>query len=407
MTHPALRSPNVVLACGSLILLLALGVRQTFGLYLQPMSTDLGWGRETFALAIALQNLVWGLAQPFAGAIADKSGPGRVLVGAALFYCAGLALMAQATGVFMLNASAGLLIGFGLSGTSFGVVMGVVGRIFPPEKRSLALGIAGASGSFGQFIMVPYGQSLISGFGWQLSLILLAATMALIIPLSTVLSGRHSGVQHGPSSSPSSPRAAVSEALSHRGYWYLSASFLVCGFQTIFIMLHLPVYLIDQGLTPVDGMTALALIGLFNVVGSYLCGFFGGRYSKKRLLSIIYLTRSIAIALFLIVPKTPASAYVFAIVMGLTWLGTVPLTNGLVAQIFGVNFLSTLFGVVFLAHQIGAFLGAWYGGYIFDLIGSYLPVWIITIALGVLAAILCLPINERPIGRLMQKGTAA
>jgi MFS family permease len=333
MTHPALRSPNVVLACGSLILLLALGVRQTFGLYLQPMSTDLGWGRETFALAIALQNLVWGLAQPFAGAIADKSGPGRVLVGAALFYCAGLALMAQATGVFMLNASAGLLIGFGLSGTSFGVVMGVVGRIFPPEKRSLALGIAGASGSFGQFIMVPYGQSLISGFGWQSSLILLAATMALIIPLSTVLSGRHSGVQHGPSSSPSSPRAAASEALSHRGYWYLSASFLVCGFQTIFIMLHLPVYLIDQGLTPVDGMTALALIGLFNVVGSYLCGFFGGRYSKKRLLSIIYLTRSIAIALFLIVPKTPASAYVFAIVMGLTWLGTVPLTNGLVAQI--------------------------------------------------------------------------
>jgi MFS family permease len=385
------RTPAVILACGSIILMLSLGTRQSFGLFMQPMSSDLGWGRETFAFALALQNIIWGVAQPFAGMIADKYGATRVAVLAGILYALGLALMAHADSVLMLNLSAGLLIGLGMSGSAFGVVMGVVGRVFPAEKRSMALGIAGAGGSFGQFIMLPYGQTLISGFGWVSALLVLAVSAFLIVPLAFALPGKNTV----PHISTQSMSEALKEAASHRGFWLLSASFLVCGFQTIFIMVHLPAYLVDKGFTPAQGMTALALVGFFNIVGSYLCGFLGGRYSKKYLLSSIYLIRAVAIVAFISLPLTVWSIWLFAAVMGLSWLGTVPLTNGLVAQIFGVKYLSTLFSISFLGHQIGSFFGAWYGGYMFDVTGSYTVVWIIAAALGLIAAILCLPIDER------------
>lgn len=378
--------------------MLSLGTRQSFGLFLTPMSFDLGWGRETFAFAIALQNLIWGMAQPFAGLVADKFGATRVVVAGGLLYAIGLVCMALANTGLTLDLSAGLLIGLGLSGTSFGVVMGVVGRMVSIAKRSLALGVVGAGGSFGQFIMLPYGQTLITNFGWQWSLFVLAVTAALIMPLATVLAGKPAGdsiIQDNQTAA-----EAVRQAASHKGFWYLTFSFLVCGFQTVFIMIHLPAFLMDNGMGPLTGMTALALIGLFNILGSYLCGLLGGRYSKKYLLSSIYLLRAGVIALLVVVPVTPVTVYLFAAVMGLTWLGTVPLTNGLVAQIFGVKYLATLFSIAFLGHQIGSFLGAWYGGYMFDVAGSYLNVWMVAIGLSIVAALLCRPIDERRIGTL-------
>jgi predicted MFS family arabinose efflux permease len=385
------RTPAVVLACGSIILMLSLGTRQSFGLFLQPMSTDLGWGRETFAFALALQNLVWGLAQPFAGMIADKFGAARIIVAAGVLYATGLALMAYSDTGFAFNVSAGILVGLGLSGSAFGIVMGFVGRTFPPEKRSMALGIVGAGGSFGQFIMLPYGQALISQFGWFSALLVLAVSSFLIVPLAAALAGN----SRTPGRSGQSMTAAIHEAATHRGFWYLTTAFLVCGFQTIFIMVHLPAYLVDRGMAPAQGMIALALVGFFNIVGSYLCGFLGGHFSKKYLLSWIYGIRSVAILIFIALPLTQWSTWIFAAVMGITWLGTVPLTNGLVAQIFGVKYLSTLFSISFLGHQVGSFLGAWYGGYMFDATGSYMVVWMVAAALGVLACVLCLPIDER------------
>jgi MFS family permease len=390
------RTPGVVLACGSVILMLSLGIRQSFGLFLQPMSGELGWGRETFAFALALQNLVWGLAQPFAGMIADKFGAARVIVAAGVLYMLGLALMAYSETGLAFDISAGILVGLGLSGSAFGVVMGVVGRAFPPEKRSMALGAVGAGGSFGQFIMLPYGQLLISQLGWLNALLVLAASSFLIVPLASALAGRNAAA----ASSNQSMSEALQEAAAHHGFWYLTASFLVCGFQTLFIMVHLPAYLTDKGMTPLEGMTALALIGFFNIVGSYLCGVLGGYLSKKYLLSWIYAIRGVAILAFVTLPLTAWSTWVFAAVIGFTWLGTVPLTNGLVAQIFGVKYLSTLFSIVFLGHQIGSFLGGWYGGYMFDLTGSYLTVWMVAAGLSVLAAVLCLPIDERELATL-------
>lgn len=393
------RTPGVVLACGSIILMLSLGTRQSFGLFLRPMSSDLGWGRETFAFALALQNLVWGVAQPFAGMIADKLGAVHVIVVAGLLYALGLVLMAYSETGFAFDVSAGLLVGLGLSGSAFGVVMGMVSRAFPPEKRSMALGIVGAGGSFGQFIMLPYGQVLISHFGWLNALLVLALSSFLIVPLASAMAGKNTAA----ASSNQSMTEAIHEAMTHRGFWYLTTAFLVCGFQTIFIMVHLPAYLVDKGMTPVQGMTALALVGFFNIIGSYLCGFLGGHFSKKYLLSWIYGIRAIAILAFIALPVSPWSTWIFAAVMGLTWLGTVPLTNGLVAQIFGVKYLSTLFSIAFLGHQLGSFLGVWYGGYMFDATGSYLTVWMVAVALSVLAAVLCLPIDERELATLVKK----
>jgi MFS family permease len=389
------RTPVVVLACGGLILMLALGTRQSFGLFLRPMSLDLGWGRETFSFAIALQNLVWGCAMPFTGAIADRYGAGRVLVAGGLAYGGGLIAMAHATDPLGFNLAAGLLVGLGLACTGFGVVMAVVARAFPPEKRSVAVGIAGACGSFGQFAMLPGGQALISSYGWLNALVVLGVVSFLMVPLGAALAGRNAAEAE----STQSIGGALAEASQHRGFWLLTASFFVCGFQTIFVMTHLPAYLVDRGLSANQGMTALAVIGLFNIVGSYGCGALGGRYSKRLLLAWIYAIRAVAIGLFIAAPLTVGGTYLFAAVLGLTWLGTVPLTNSLVGQIFGVKFLSTLFSIAFLGHQLGAFIGAWAGGAVFDVFNSYLPVWLAAIALSVIAAALCIPIDERTLVR--------
>ncbi|HLX24562.1 MAG TPA: MFS transporter [Usitatibacter sp.] len=387
---------RTVLACAALILMLAMGVRQTMGLLLPPMTIANGWTRDEFAFAIALQNLLWGAFVPFAGAISDRFGAGRVLIASALFYMAGLAAMAMSATPLAFDFSAGLLVGLALSGTTFGVVMGVVAKVAPPEKRSIALGIVGAGGSFGQFAMVPYGQALISGIGWYAALFTLAATVALIIPLSAGLSGRQAAA---PQASQQTASEAFGEALGQRSFHFLFWSYFVCGAHTAFIALHLPSYVQDSGLSPAVGMTALALIGFGNIFGSYGAGWLGGRVSKKWILTWIYGLRSLAILALLLAPKSPATLYVFAFSMGVLWLSTVPLTNGLVAQIYGLKHVSMLSGAVFFGHQIGGFLGAWVGGLIFTRLGSYDLAWWISIGLGVFAAIVCAPINERPIAR--------
>ena len=396
------RTPAVILVCGGLILMLALGTRQTFGLFLRPMSIDLGWGREAFSFAIALQNLVWGCAMPFMGALADRYGAGRVLFAGGLAYGTGLIAMAQSTGPLGFNLAAGLLVGFGLACTGFGVVMGVVSRAFPPEKRSLAVGIAGACGSFGQFAMLPWTQALIFGFGWFSALLVLAALAFAMVPLGAALAGRNAAARE----SDQSIGAALAEATRHRGFWLLTASFFVCGFQTIFVMTHLPAYMVDKGLSASQGMTALAVVGFFNILGSIGAGALGARYSKRLILAWVYVVRAAAIGVFLAVPLTPAGTYLFAAVLGATWLGTVPLTNSLVGQIFGLKYLSTLFSIVFLGHQLGAFVGAWAGGAVYDMTGSYQLVWLAAIALSVISAALCVPIDERTIARPALRGAA-
>lgn len=391
------RTPVLVLVCGAIILTLGLGIRASFGLFLQPMSADLGWGRSHFSFAMALSNLIWGLAQPFFGAWADKKGAGRVVAVSGLLYAGGLALMPFSTTPLMLDASAGLMVGLGLSGVSFGIILGVVGRAFPPERRSLALGIASSGGSFGQFLMLPFGQLLISTLGWQTALLVLAGIIMATVPLAAAMMEGRRPVAAG---TQQSLGQALREAGAHSGFWYLTAGFFVCGFQVAFISVHLPAYLLDVKMTPAVGATALALIGLFNIAGSFVAGYLGGRFSKKYLLSGIYFLRAVIIGLFLVLPVSPLSVYLFAAGIGFLWLGTVPLTNGLVAQIFGVRFVSMLFGIVFLSHQIGSFAGVWLGGYLFDATGTYNLVWIGSIALGVIAAILNLPIDERPLERL-------
>ena len=397
MTRSNWRTPAVVLTCSGIVLTIALGVRHNFGLYLQPITMDLGIGRETFAFAIAIQNLVYGLAQPFTGMIGDKYGTARVLIGGTLLYALGLALTSFATTGWELTLSAGLLIGLGLSCSGFSIVYGVIGRAFPAEKRTAALGVAGAAGSFGQFVMLPYGQMLINAMGWHVALLILAVTVILIVPLSAALveDKKAQALQFHRQSIPE----ALREAFGHSGYVLLCLGYTVCGFQLMFISVHFPAYLVDQRMTPETGMTALALIGLFNIFGSYVCGWLGGRYTKKYLLSLLYFTRAVAIAIFIALPLTPLSIYVFAATIGFLWLGTVPLTNGLIAHVFGVKYLATLGGIAFLFHQIGSFIGVWIAGYLFDVTGSYGLMWMLTIASGIVAALLNLPIDERQIAR--------
>lgn len=390
------RSPTIILLAGGIAMTLALGARQSFGLYLQPMTTDLGWARQTFAFALAAQNLVYGIAQPFAGMLADRYGAGRVMLGGTLLYIAGLVLMSSSTTGLELTFSAGVLIGTAVSCMSFPIVFGAVARCYPPEKRSLAFGVAGAAGSFGQFVMLPYSQVLINVLGWQQALLVVAATVALVLPLSLVLAEErevHAGSHH------QSMSEALKEALGHRGYLLLIAGYWVCGFQLMFISVHFPAFLVDRGMTPEVGMTALALIGLFNIFGSYFWGWAGGRFSKKRLLSLLYFLRAADIAVFVALPISAASVYVFASVIGFLWLGTVPLTSGLIGHIFGIRYLSTLAGVTFLSHQIGSFFGVLLGGYYFDLTGSYQVMWMITIGAGIFAAIVNWPIDDRQIVR--------
>ena len=394
MTRSNWRTPLAVLICGGIILSLSLGTRHTFGLYLQPMTLDLGWSRETFAIAIAIQNLVYGL--PFAGMIADRFGAARVLIGGTLLYALGVALMAFSTTGLEFSLSAGLITGAGLSCSGFAVVLGVVGRAFPPEKRTTALGIAGAAGSFGQFLILPYGQTLINHIGWHNALLILAATLMLIVPLSAALvEDRKTQAETHRQSIPE----ALREAFGHSGYLLLCAGYFVCGFQILFISVHFPAFMVDQRMTPEIGMMALALIGLFNIFGTFLWGWLGQHYTKKYVLSMLYFTRAAAVAIFIALPITPFSVYLFAAVIGFLWLGTVPVTTGLIAHIFGVRYLSTLGGIAFLFHQVGSFIGVWLGGYLFDATGSYQLMWILTIGLGVLAALINLPINERPIVR--------
>jgi MFS family permease len=391
------RTPAVVLACGGLVLLLALGIRHGFGLFLQPITMERGWSRETFAIAMALQNLVWGAAQPFSGMLADKYGTGRVVLVGALLYAAGLLVMALAGTPAGFSAGAGVLIGLGLSGATFSVVFGAIGRAFPAEKRSIALGIAGAMGSFGMFAMLPAEQALISTFGWFEALLILTAVAVLMAPLAAALAERPGNTAtQGPQQS---VRDAIAEAFSQKSFNLLTIGYFVCGFQTVFISVHFPAYVLDRGLPVETGVTGLALIGFCNVIGSYTAGWLGGRWSKKYLLSALYFSRSVVIALFLLAPVSAFSVYLFAAAIGLLWLGTVPLTTGLVAQIFGVRYFAMLGGFVFFSHQIGSFLGAWLGGYLFDSTGSYQTVWLIALALGIVAGLANLPIDERPLVR--------
>lgn len=387
-----------LIVCGSIVVSLGLGLRHTFGLFMQPMTTSLGWSREAFSFAIAVQNLVWGAAAPFAGWLADRYGAGRVVFGAGLLYALGLVLMAHSPNPTFFLLSAGLLVGLGLSGTTFSTIYGAVGRAVDPAKRASALAIVGAAGSFGQFLLVPVGQGMIGSLGWYGALIGLAVAGAFMIPLA--FGNREVRPEQTGHVVPQSTAEALREAFSHRGFWLLTLGFFVCGFQVVFIGAHLPSYVLDKGLPANVGMLALALIGLFNIFGTYGFGQMGGRWSKKKLLAVIYLARSAVIVAFLAAPLSSWSVGIFAAAMGFLWLGTVPLTNGLVAQIFGVRYLAMLSGFVFFSHQVGSFLGVWLGGLLYDKTGSYDIVWLICIALGVVAALLNLPVDERPMARL-------
>ncbi len=385
-----------ILLSGALVLALSLGIRHGFGLFLAPMSAEFGWGREVFAFAIALQNLIWGIAQPFTGALADRFGAGRVVLLGGLLYAVGLVLMGHADSAASLSLSAGLLIGIGLSGTSFSVILGAVGRAVPLERRSMAMGISAAAGSFGQFAMLPGTLGLIGWLGWSSALLALGLLVALIVPLAGLMRDRPLPVQ----AHEQSLGEALREACAHPGFWLLALGFFVCGFQVVFIGVHLPAYLVDRHLPATVGTTVLALVGLFNVFGTYIAGWLGGRWSKPRLLTALYLIRGLVILAFIWAPLSVWSAYAFGIAMGLLWLSTVPLTNGTVATLFGVRNLSMLGGIVFLFHQLGAFLGGWLGGYVYDHTGNYDLVWQISILLSLLAGLLNWPVREHPVARL-------
>ena len=389
----------VILLCGSLIVALSFGVRSAFGLFMVPISGELGWGREVFALSIALQNLLWGVGQPFAGALADRYGPMRVILGGALLYAAGVFIMSVSTTPLLFHLSTGILIGFGLSGTGFSIVLAAVGKVVAPEKRSWALGIVTAAGSFGQFAMVPLGQSFLSAYGWQTAVLILGFTSLAMLPLAAAFRGVGERGLGGPASTQSLGEA-LREASRHKGFLLLTAGFFVCGFHVAFIAAHLPSFVIDRGLDPRIGAWALGLVGLFNIIGSYSAGVLGGKYSKKYLLSTLYVLRSAIIVLFISFPMTEMTVLLFAAAMGLLWLSTVPLTSGIVAQVFGPKYMSMLTGIVFFSHQIGSFLGVWGGGYLYDTTGSYNVVWYCSIALGIFAGIVHWPIDERPVARL-------
>ncbi len=381
----------LLILCGGLILFLSFGVRGAFGLFLTPVSLDLGWGREVFAFAIALQNLMWGVAQPFAGALADRYGSGRVIAAGGATYALGVYLMSVATSPIVFDLGAGVLIGLGLAGAGFGVVLAAIGRAVPEERRSLALGVGTAAGSLGQFAIAPVGQAFLAAYGWQMALFILAVGSLAMVPLAGALKGRpapHEGTSQ-------SLVQALREAAGHNGYLFLASGYFVCGFQVAFIATHLPAYLADVGIAAEIADWALALIGLFNVAGSFYAGVLGGRFSKKYLLSAIYLARSVVITAFVILPMTPASVLVFACAIGLLWLATVPLTTGLVIQIFGLRYAATLVGIVFFSHQVGSSIGIWLGGYLYDTTGSYDVVWWAGVALGLGSALIHWPIDEK------------
>lgn len=397
--QPQSLSTAQVLACGAVIVTLSMGIRHGFGLWLQPITQAQSWTRETFAFALAIQNLVWGITGVFAGMLADRFGAFRVIVVGALLYALGLVGMAYADTPLLFSLSTGVLIGMAQAGTTYAVIYGVIGRQVAADKRSWAMGVAAAAGSFGQFLMVPTEGFLINHFGWQQALVFLGVTALLMAPLAWGL--REPSFAGG---GPSVPRdqsivQALREAFRYPSFRFLMAGYFVCGFQVVFIGVHMPSYLKDHGLSPQVASYSLALIGLFNVFGTYAAGVLGQKMPKKYILAFIYMARAVVITVFLLVPLSPTSVYIFSAVMGVLWLSTVPPTNATVAQIFGVAHLSMLGGFVFFSHQIGSFMGVWLGGYLYDRTGSYDIVWYIAIALGVLAALINLPVREAPIAR--------
>jgi MFS family permease len=386
-----------VLLCGAAIVTLSMGIRHGFGLWLQPITMDRGWSRETFAFALAIQNLAWGLAGPLAGMLADKYGAFRVLLAGSVLYALGLVTMGLATSGLAFTGSAGVLLGMAQAGTTYAVVYGVIARQVDPAKRSWAMGVTAAAGSFGQFLMVPVENWLIQGFGWQSALFILGCLSLAIMPLALGL--REPKAAPDAAGPVQSVGAALQEAFAYPSFRLLTLGYFVCGFQVVFIGVHLPSYLKDQGLSPEVATTALALIGLFNVLGTYGAGALGQRLAKRYILAAIYALRAVAITAFVLAPLTPWSVYLFASVMGVLWLSTVPPTNAIVAQIFGVRYMSMLGGFVFLSHQVGSFLGVWLGGLLFDATGSYAIVWWIAVGLSAMAVAANLPVRETPIVR--------
>ena len=397
MSNAQFSKPLIYMLIGSAIILaLSLGVRHAFGLYLVPMSHEFGWGHNVFSLAIATQNLIWGAVQPITGAFADKYGSKIVVAVGGALYALGLLLMAVSSTGLLLNLSVGLILGLALSATSFPVLLSAVGRAAPPEKRSLAMGIASAAGSFGQFIMLPSTLLLLQSVGWSGALIVSAILIVLIVPLAWMLKAPM--YQNPNASSVSQPALGFKQVLviakNHKPFWFLALGFFVCGFQVVFIGIHLPSYLTDHGFNATTGTVFLALVGLFNIVGTYTAGWLGGRYSKPHLLMWLYGLRGIAIIVFLILPLSIWTIYAFGIIMGLLWLSTVPLTNGIVANMFGIKYLTMLSGIVFFTHQVGSFFGGWLGGLNHDLTGNYNAIWIVSIALSAFAVLVHFWVDE-------------
>ena len=399
MSETRFSKPLIYMLIGSAIILaLSLGVRHGFGLYLVPMSDEFGWGHNVFSLAIAMQNLIWGAAQPFTGALADKYGSKIVVAVGGVLYTIGLLLMAVSSTGWLLNLSVGLILGLALSATSFSVLLSAVGRAAPPEKRSLAMGIASAAGSFGQFIMLPSTLLLLQNFGWSAALVVSALLIAMIIPLAWMLKAPAFVV---PNASTNQVQLSFKDILviakNHKPFWFLSLGFLVCGFQVVFIGIHLPGYLIDHGFNATTGTIFLALVGLFNIVGTYTAGWLGGKYSKPKLLMGLYGLRGIAIIAFLMLPLSTVTIYSFGVVMGLLWLSTVPLTNGIVANMFGIKYLSMLSGIVFFTHQVGSFFGGWLGGVNHDVTGNYDLIWLFSIILSVFGVLVHFFVDEKAV----------
>ena len=399
MSETRFSKPLIYMLIGSAIILaLSLGVRHGFGLYLVPMSDEFGWGHNVFSLAIAMQNLIWGAAQPFTGALADKYGSKIVVAVGGVLYTIGLLLMAVSSTGWLLNLSVGLILGLALSATSFSVLLSAVGRAAPPEKRSLAMGIASAAGSFGQFIMLPSTLLLLQNFGWSAALVVSALLIAMIVPLAWMLKAPAFVV---PNTSTNQVQLSFKDILviakNHKPFWFLSLGFLVCGFQVVFIGIHLPGYLIDHGFNATTGTVFLALVGLFNIVGTYTAGWLGGKYSKPKLLMGLYGLRGIAIIAFLMLPLSTLTIYSFGVVIGLLWLSTVPLTNGIVANMFGIKYLSMLSGIVFFTHQVGSFFGGWLGGVNHDVTGNYDLIWLFSIILSVFGVLVHFFVDEKAV----------
>ncbi|MFT4608198.1 MAG: MFS family permease [Urechidicola sp.] len=393
--------PFLAITCACIISLLAFGPRSAMGFYQLPMLQDTGWDRTTFAMAMALQNLCWGLGQPFFGAISDRFGTWRVLAVGSVLYASGLVCMSIAPSPLWLHFGGGLLVGLGVAACSFGVILASLARMVSADKRSLAFGLGTAAGSAGMFLFAPISQGLIDAYGWGDSLIYVAMFMGLIPLLAIPLRGNASTSKISNQEIEQTFSEVISEAFATRGYVLLAAGFFVCGFQVAFITAHFPAYISDIGIEAKWAVIAISLIGFFNIIGSLASGVLGQKYSKPVLLSWIYLARSILVALFLLLPQTVVSVVIFSIIMGILWLSTVPPTNALVAVMFGTRYLGTLGGIIFFSHQLGSFLGVWLGGVLYDITGTYDTVWWLGVALGIFAAIVHWPIKEAPVRRLV------